>query len=427
MSRNRSLERLGAALLAAATLTLLLVPSTWAASKYKTLYRFKGGKTGPFAGLIIDKTGNLYGTTLQGGTYGYGTVFQLTTHPGGGWTERVLHSFNNDGHDGVSSYAGLISDKEGNLYGTTYYGGNGACSSGQFPGCGTVFKLTPRVSGKWQETVIYNFTAGSDGAFPAAALTFDADGNLFGTTASGGLGSCNLGGYVGCGTVFELTPSNGGWTETVLHSFGGGTDGQFLEGGVVEDKAGNFYGTTEEGGGSGCSCGTIFKLALSNGVWAKTLLYTFTGGADGGYPIGNPIFDSAGNLYGVTLQGASHGIGTVFELMQSSGGWTETVLHTFCSRTNCDDGSLPFAGPIFGQAGNLYGTTRSGGSGGFGVVFKLAPTSNGEWNEIVLHNFLNHPGAEPYAGLIFDAAGNLYGTTAGDAVTTFGSVFEITP
>jgi uncharacterized repeat protein (TIGR03803 family) len=415
------------------TIFLALVPGAWAAGGYKTLYAFKDGQDGayPQAGLILDADGNLYGTALQGGVYGYGTVFKLSAGPGGGWKETVLHSFNSNGHDGVSSVAGLIFDKEGNLYGTTYYGGNGPCTSGQFPGCGTVFKLAPLGGGKWQETVIYNFMAGSDGAFPASSLTLDAAGNLYGTTASGGLGPCTFGGYVGCGTVFDLVPSTGGWTETVLHSFGGGTDGQFLDGGVVMDSTGNVYGTTEQGGNSSCyhnyGCGTIFKLALSNGVWTKTTLYTFSGSPDGGWPVGNLVFDGAGSLYGVTLEGGGQGVGTAFELMSVSGNWTETVLHRFCSRMNCDDGALPFAGLIFDQAGNLYGTTGFGGRGGYGVVFKLTADLGGGWDETVLHYFIDRPGADPIGGVIFDPAGNLYGTTEGVPGTTSGSVFEIAP
>jgi len=343
----------------------------------------------------------------------------------------VLHSFNNNGQDGYATYAGLVFDALGNLYGTSYYGGAGRCAGGLFPGCGVVFELSPNSKGGWDYKLIHTFIAGTDGAFPAAAMIVDSQGSLYGTTSSGGTGSgCDVGGYIGCGTVFKLTPSNGGWTETVLHSFGGGTDGEHPYGGVIQDAAGNVYGTTEFGGSdSGCDnsgCGTVFELTLSGGVWTKTLLYTFSGSGDGGAPDGSLVLDGVGNLYGVTLLGGL-GQGTVYELSPSSGGWSETVLHTFCSLGKCFDGGLPFAGMTFDQAGNLYGTAEVGGAADAGVVFELTPSSNGGWQETVLHSFHDHPGALPFSNLVFDAAGNLYGTTQGDGTTTFGSVFEIIP
>jgi len=175
-------------------------------------------------------------------------------------------------------------------------------------------------------------------------------------------------------------------------------------------------------------------MALAPGALAQSkykMLYKFTGGADGGSPMSNLIFDAAGNLYGTTVYGGTHGDGTVFKLTpKQEGAWKESVLYSFCSLSNCDDGASPNAGVIFDAAGNLYGTTTVGGGdthgyNGFGTVFKLTPNSNGRWTETVLHRFYDHPGANPYAGLIFDAAGNLYGTTRGDGFTTFGTVFEI--
>ena len=312
----------------------------------------------PEAGLILDAAGNLYGTTQWGGTSTVGAVFELTPAAGGTWTEKVLHSFLNDGTDGVNPVAGLIFDGAGNLYGTTYQGGT--------YGDGTVFELTPAAGGTWTEQVLHNFNYDStDGAGPHAGLIFDAAGNLYGTAASGGTYSY--------GTAFELTPAAGGtWTEKVLWNFGSG--------------------------------------------------------ADGSYPQGGLIFDAAGNLYGTTTSGGAHGPGTVFELMPAGGGtWSERVVHSF---GNGADGSGPYAGLIFDAAGNLYGTTHQGGTYGYpgGTVFELTPAAGGTWTEKGLYNFgSGTDGAAPLAGLIFDAVGNLYGTTAAGGTSSVGTVFEFTP
>jgi uncharacterized repeat protein (TIGR03803 family) len=230
----------------------LFVTSTGAAAQERVLHSFGSGPddgSTPVAGLIFDAAGNLYSTTSGGGTYGPGTVFELT--PAG--TETVLYSFGAFG-DGVSPYAGLIFDAAGNLYGTTYGGGAYQCSLGA--GCGTVFELSPNGTGGWTETVLHSFGNGTDGAIPSAGLIFDAAGNLYGTTAYGG----DYGGYNGDGTVFELSPNgSGGWTETVLHNFHyNGTDGVSPYAGLIFDAAGNLYGTTREGGTS--SYGTVFEI-----------------------------------------------------------------------------------------------------------------------------------------------------------------------
>jgi uncharacterized repeat protein (TIGR03803 family) len=220
----------------------VLMTSTWAAAQEKVLYNFGNGTDGvaPQAGLVMDAAGNLYGTTYNGGTYNYGTVFELTPAAGGGWTEMVLHNFNNDGVDGAYPHAGLIFDAAGNLYGTTHSGGthNASCSND----CGTVFELTPSAGGTWTEKVLYDFySIRTDGAFPASSLIFDGAGNLYGTTIFGGASGA------GNGTVFELTPAaGGGWTERVLYSFG--ADGIWPYAGLIFDAAGNLYGTTSFGG-----------------------------------------------------------------------------------------------------------------------------------------------------------------------------------
>jgi uncharacterized repeat protein (TIGR03803 family) len=427
MKRNKSLGILGAAPLVIVTVILVVTPGAWAQSKYKTLHRFTGGTDGgsPHAGMIFDQTGNLYGTSGSGGAHGRGCVFKLTPNANGRWTENILYNFTG-GKDGAYPYAGLIFDQAGNLYGTTLLGGIGNSCGG---GCGVVFELGPNAKGRWKEKVLYVFTGGADGGSPFAGLIFDASGNLYGTTVD--YGSYNRG-----GVVFRLTPNaDGSWTESVLHSFTGHNDGSAPFAGLIFDVAGSLYGTTAFGGGT-YDGGTVFKLTPnSGGSWTESVLYAFEN--EGEAPSASLIFDAAGNLYGTTsrLIGDS-GFGAAFELTPDSDGtWTETLLYRFCSFDGCPDGGVPSAGLVFDRSGNLYGTTLEGGDanacGGFGlgcgVVFKLTPNSGGGWKETVVHAFFDHPGAFPYAGVIFDAAGNLYGTTAGDGGTTFGSVFEITP
>jgi uncharacterized repeat protein (TIGR03803 family) len=407
----------GAVLLLIA-ITVLLAPGAVAQSKYKTLYRSKGGKDGEsiYAGLIFDQKGNLYGATTVGGAGGVGTVFNLTSKANGSWTESVIYSFL--GYtDGSYPYASLIFDRQGNLYATAAVGGA--------QNIGAVFKLVPNAGGGWTESVIYSFLGGKDGSNPYASLIFDQRGNLYGTTGTGG--------SLGSGTVFKLTPNaDGSWDESVLYSFIGGEDGDRPLASLIMDAAGNLYGTTAFGGGAknSCGCGVVFELMPNaDGTWTESVLYRFTGGRDGGNPDAGLIFDQAGNLYGTAEVGGKC-CGVVFKLMrQTDGSWVESVLHGFSG----PDGDEPAAGLIFDAAGNLYGTTVLGGDlslcggNGCGVVFKLVPNSNGKWTETVLHRFLDRPGAFPYAGLIFDASGNLYGTTFGDGNSTLGSVFEITP
>jgi len=361
------------------------------------LYSFTGGADGlsPFGGLVRDDEGNLFGTTTGGGSASLpaGTVFKLEppAQPGGTWTETVLHSFCSAANctDGNTPYVGVIRDDKGNLYGTTVGGGEGCTDYG---GCGVVFKLDR----KGNETVLYSFcpTGGygncTDGQSPNAVIQ-DAAGDLYGTTEYGGGDLASCGG--GCGVVFKLAPpaqAGGAWTETVLYSFTGGTDGGEPFASVIQDAAGNLYGTTSGGGDPACSlnyfpgCGVVFKLAppaQAGGAWTETVLYSFTGGTDGGYPVGGVIQDAADNLYGTTLFGGldssycSFDCGVVFKLDTAG---NETALYSF---TGLADGNNPYSGLIQDAPGNLYGTTGYGGdfSGTFcqgntgcGVVFKVA-------------------------------------------------------
>ncbi len=397
----------------------LLVTSTWAATHESVSHSFNNNGTdgaNPYASLAVDGAGNFYGTTVEGGIHNLGTVFELSPREGGGWTERVLHSFGH-GTDGTGPYANLVIDAAGNLYGTTQLGG--------IHNSGTVFELSPEEGGGWTETVLHSFNDnGVDGSYPLAGLIFDAAGNLYGMTQQGGMSSCD---GKNCGTVFELSPrQGGGWTETVLHNFNNnGRDGVNPQAGLIIDDAGNLYGTTYRGGIH--NSGTAFELSpQQGGSWTETVLHSFGHGSDGITPDANLTIDAAGNLYGTTYNGGIHGRGIAFELTpREGGGWTETVLHSF---GNGSDGANPYAGLIIDANGNLYGTTLAGGIHTAGTAFELSPRQGGGWTETILHSFGNGTdGNSPYAGLIFDAAGNLYGTTLEGGIHSYGVVFEITP
>jgi len=380
----------------------ILATSLVSAQTFTTLYSFGFGPDGanPQSRLVRDAKGNLYGTTVSGGSAkscpaGCGTVFRLD--PSG--TETVLHSFRG-GTDGANPYAGLIRDTKGNLYGTTLAGGKHSA--------GTVFKLDPQ--GK--ETVLYSFTGGADGGFPYASLILDHAGNLYGTTYWGG--SC--GNYYGCGTVFKVAPSG---KETVLYSFTAANDGAFPYAGLIRDAKGNFYGTTFGGGDGHCQptgCGTVFKLDTTG---KESVLHFFTpNNADGFRPYGSLIRDKLGNLYGTTFFGGPGGLGTVFRLDPSG---TETIIYGF---TGGADGGLPYAGVIMDAAGNLFGSTEQGGTLFSGTVFKVDTTGT----ESVLYSFtFGSDGGDPFGGLIQDSAGSLYGTASSGGDKSNGVVFKIAP
>jgi uncharacterized repeat protein (TIGR03803 family) len=383
-----------------------------------TLHSFIGSDGAmPYTGLISDASGALYGTTAYGGAFNEGTVFKLTppATAGGTWTETVLYNFTN-GNDGAIPYAGLTADASGALYGAAFFGGA--------YGAGTVFKLTPTPNGEWAFSVLYTFTGGNDGANPNATLISDATGALYGTTVYEG-------GPYNNGTVFELTPPatpGGAWTETVLHSFGGGSDGANPYSGLIFDASGALYGTTYYGGGY-YYAGTLFQLtppAAPGGIWTETVLHTFSW-SDGAYPYGTLIADASGALYGTTANGGlDQNYGTVFQLTPpatTGGAWTETVLYRFTG----GDGANPYAGLISDASGVLYGTASGGGAGNSGTVFKLTPpaTTGGAWTETVLHSFTGGDGAQPIAGLMSDASGALYGANIGGGANNEGTVFKL--
>jgi len=394
--------------------TVALVLRGTAAAGEKVLLNFNGSNgDGPYGALISDASGNLYGTTTGGGAYSFGTVFELMPKAKGGWSVQILHSFNDNGVDGIVPYTRLVFDSAGNLYGTTNNGGSN--------NVGTVFELTPTRSGTWNETIVYSFENNEvDGTYPYGGLIFDSSGNLYGTTAGGGT-SFN-------GTVFELTPGKGGqWNETVLDNFGSG-DGNSPYAGLVFDASGNLYGATYAGGTYGY--GTVFELTpKGSGQWNETVIFNFNGqNSTGDGPYGTLIFDTAGNLYGTTVYGGTYDSGMVFELTpQVSGEWSETIVHSF--EPSDWDGGNPFGGLVMDATGDLYGTTYQGGKFNYGTVFELKPKIGGGWSEKLLHvlNSNGKAGYNPYCTLLSDKAGNLYGVTYQGGTHNDGTVFEVLP
>jgi len=391
----------------------VLFTSTCMAQHETVLHSFGAGTDGqvPYSAPAIDDNGNLFGTTNLGGLHQAGTVFELSPRQGGGYTETVLHSFGH-GSDGSNPDSGVILDGHGNLFGTANGGGD--------HDLGVVFELSPREGGGYTEIVVHSFGHGSDGADPLAGLAVDGNGNLFGTTLGGGLH--------GSGTVFALTPrEGGGYHEAVLHSFGHGTDGRSPEASVIVDAAGNIFGTTFNGGIH--AFGAVFELSpQQSGGYHETLLHSFGSSTDGRHPWGNLAIDGNGNLYGLTTYGGTHSAGTLYELSpREDGGYSETVLHSFGDGM---DGAFPFAsGVIIDSNGNLYGTTFDGGIHGFGTVFEFSPRQGGGWHETILHSFRGlSDGAGPYVGVSRDNAGNVFGTTSSGGIHTGrGVVFEVTP
>lgn len=346
-------------------------------------------------------------------------------------TFSVIHSFSG-GAVGATPDSGLAIDRGGSLYGTTLAGGRGPCNPAGIPGCGTVFKLSQKNSG-WIFEQLYSFTGQADGAVPyLAGVTIGPNGSLYGVTIDGGGGQCPAEFANGCGVVYNLQPpasvckaSSCPWTETPLYAFQGsnnnGTDGASPIGNVVFDQSGNIYGTTFHGGTGGY--GTAYELTHSRSGWSETQLWNAT--LDLQYPAGTMIFDSSGNLYGTSY--GSPGAGGVWELTPSGPGWLETTIYAF-SNLDLANGLFPAAGVIRDQAGNLYGTTVNAGTGGGGTAFELSPSGSG-WSFSLMDSFTGVLGDNcgPYGQLVMDGAGNLYGTTYCDGQFGFGSVFELTP
>jgi uncharacterized repeat protein (TIGR03803 family) len=390
-------------------IVVLLFATTAAKAQTLTpLYEFQGGADGESPnGVVSDSAGNLYGTTIAGGQTIFGTVFKLS--PSG--VKTILYNFTG-GTDGGEPHGTLVRDAQGNLYGTTEYGGNlnAQCAGAQ--GCGVVFRISP--SG--HETVLHRFTGKADGGQPLAGLTIGRNGNLYGTTAGGGNSGCSYF-AVGCGVLFKIDSAG---RETVLYSFAGGSDGGVPESPLLLDSSGNIYGSTT-GVGAG-SQGTIFKL---DSIGHETILLTFNG-TNGSQPYGALALDSKGNLYGTTYGGGNlndcnqgFGCGIVFELKPDG---QEPILNVF---TGGSGGGLPVAGLVRDAKGNLYGTNVEGGEGTncCGVAYEVTPSGV----ETVLHTFTDGAdGGSPVTDLSQDGKGNLYGCALGGTYG-YGVIFEITP
>jgi len=399
---------------AVAALALLCATVASAVATETVLYSFTDGSDGawPKGTLTMDANGNLYGTAQYGGNTpgcsGCGTVFELTPNGDGTWNYQVIHTFND--MDGAGPLAGVVFDTHGNLYGTTAFGGSYQS--------GNVFELSPNPDGSWSETVLYTFTGGADGSQPCSAVTLDSAGNVFGTTP--------LGGAFGGGVVFKLTNSNGTWTESTIYNFSGAA-GAHPSSKINFDSAGNAYGTASSGGTSGG--GVVYELSQGNGGnWNATVLHSFTGKVDGSAPNGL-VFDSTGNLYGGAAGGGStkncdYGCGTIFALHPSNGSWQFRVLHYFRGAP----ATTPTGDLRFDAFGHLWGTTSGVGVNSLGNVFELARVA-GKWKYGVVYTFgQGNGGTVPYSGVVFDAAGNAFGTTTSNVGCYLcGVVYEITP
>ena len=390
---------------------VLLMSVAWAASTTTVIYSFAGNADGEYTDtdLVMDSAGNIYGTSVQGGAHGSGTVFQVTTSG----VHTVLYNFTGAA-DGGEPYKGVTLDAQGNLYGTTVTGGGGICEGG----CGVVFKLA-NSGGNWTFSVIHTFTGGNDGSGPGSGVTFDKHGNLYGMTPTAGA--------KGMGTIYQLKPQlDGTWRLRVIHTFTGGADGAGGSAGrMLLGGAGNLYGATTVGGVNGQ--GIVFSLVPSqSGQWTLNVLYAFKGSPDAGFPYGGLLLDKLGNLYGTSYYAGANGLGAVYKLTHINGAWTESVLYSFKGGT---DGSGSISNLVMDAAGNLYGTTSEGGSGcSCGVIFKLARGSAGKWTESVVYRFTGAPNAGfAYNGMVPDSAGSFYGATVHGGPSDDGTIYKFTP
>jgi len=417
-------------IVAVATLVLLCAANAQSAS-YKVLYGFGASNAKPSSGLTFDAQGNAYGVTSGGGYNEAGTVYELSSTTG----YHLLFKFGKSQAGGAYPLGNLVLDSAGNLYGTTLAGGiDRNC-------CGLVFELSPPSNGVglWTETVLHTFCAGNDrcpdGAEPTSGVIFDSSGNLYGTTTGGGSPGSGPGG----GTVFEMSPTSTGWTETVLYTFNVTMEDGFGEpqSRLVFDGAGNLYGTTARGGTA--FWGSVFELSPAGNNWTETVLYEFGGvqNNDGAEPFAGVVFDAAGNLYGTTDEGGHPscneglGCGTVFELTQAQdGSWIETILHRFAGING--DGEFPAAGVVLDASGSVYGTTSEGGIPGCspapscGTAFRLTPVGTGEWTGDIFLFPGGMSGNNPDAQLTLDSSGNLYGTAGAGGPHGGGVAFKIT-
>ncbi len=414
------------ALLLALTISGFYIPAQPAQLTLQTLYSFTGENGDgalPDGNLTLGPNGVLYGTTIEGGSAAGGIVFELVPPAvaGGVWTENILYTFTglHGGPDGASPNGGLALANNGDLYGTTFTGGT-------YPEHGTVFKLTPPAEpgASWKEAVLYRFKGKTDGSNPAAGLLRTSNGMLYGTTVSGGGGSCTI---IGCGTVFELTPpavAGGPWKETVLHSFSG-PDGNSPQATLIRGSDGSLYGTTVKGGGSGCGgngCGTVFKLTpptVAGEAWTFELLYTFSGEGDDAFPYAALVFagNGTGDLYGTASGHTVNPQGMAFKLSPPTAaaaaagqGWKFDVLYSFLGG---NDGGAA-SGIVVLPHGAIAGITTTGGAANQGTVFKLTPpvSPGAGWTHTKVYSFEGGSGgAQPAQTLTLGENSALYGVT----------------
>lgn len=397
MMKSESIPAVGKVMFAFTFLIGILVTTGAQAQTFGVVHNFTGGSDGgtPYNGFVANGK-VLFGTASVGGTSNAGVVFKVTT----AGKETVLYNFTG-GADGGTPWGELIRTKTGVLYGTTTAGGAS--------GVGTVFEI----AGK-KEIVLYSFAGGADGANPEAGLTLDAAGNLYGTTAQGGTS--------GNGTVFKLSPGKtkgASWTESVLYSFGTGSDGANPVGGVSFDSAGNLYGTTSYGGAYGY--GTVYQLVAGNS-WAENILYNFQNANDGAVPYSGLIADKSGNFYGAATEGGTNGGGTIFELTSSAGVWSFNVVYSVPGWGI----SGTFRNVALDASGNLYGTTHCDGTYGSGTVYELTP-SGGSWNYNQLYNFTGGSDGQYSVSNPVVISGKIYGTTLYGGSNGYGVLYEVTP
>jgi uncharacterized repeat protein (TIGR03803 family) len=402
----RASKNFGISLLVLAASIALCLPTF--AQNDSVLYFFPGGEYGgqPWGNLVLDSHGNLYGTASSGGQ-GAGVVFELTPASGGGWNESVIYSFGSRPNDGAMPIGALVFDAAGNLYGLTNQGGSNSL--------GTVYELSPAAGGGWTEQVLYNFKGGSDVAAPNSSLVFDTSGNLFGSSAIGGI--YNMGG------IFELSPeAGGGWTEQVILAGNRKEGGNFL-GPVAVDSHGALY--VEAALSGAYNAGSVYRLALVSGLWKANVIHAFANStADGNEPSGGLVIGPPNHISGVTQAGGTHGDGVAFQLVQKgTGSWTETILHNFGDSPT--DGKNPQAGLTLGPVGRLYGTAFAGGTKKSGTVFVLSDNT-GAWVETTLHNFNSTTDVGfPSGGVIENSDLTLFGMGYNGGSSGMGGVYQL--
>ena len=412
--------RLLARLLSAFAVAVLVLYASANAQTFQVLHAFAAPPTDgfPSGAFLLDSQGHLFFASDAGGEntdcsgYGCGAVFELSKGYGH-WKESTLYAFSPFNGNSPTPAGPLIMDTSGNIYGTQSHGGDPSCD------CGAVYQLT-QSAGVWSQNLLYSFTGGvNDGMYPASGLVRDSAGNLYGSTSNGGLNNN--------GTIFELSPNaDGTWSYSIIHNFSygvnGSSDGSEPYGPLTMDSLGNLYGTTLQGGL--WSYGTAFRLSFSSGTSTEAILFNFT--LDYSFapnPVG-VVPDAAGNLYGTTQSGGAYGLGTIYKLTPAIGFWNRTILHTF---TGSGDGANPLGGLAIDATGALYGASIQGGSFGYGNVYKFSHVS-GRWNQTLLHEFTNGTdGREPVLGLVLDWKGNVYGLANGGGAYGNGVAFEIMP